>query len=404
MPKKRLLFLIVLISLFSLSCNIFNLIMDRVADDEEVDITEQEIVEPLSTPTEKAAEEEPVPEPEEDFPPQSSQPVLWSLLQKNHFISETMLSGVWWDIDSFPVSYEFLTYNSIPGMLLKVAGPFLALYPNMDDVRYNLRDVELETFLAIPEPVIGVALVCRQQTTAGENYTFLINQDQWWITKNSGGQAYILSEGSTSSVFNQGKWEMFRFRCEGNRLTAWDSRGVLGDAADSTFSSGAAGTFFLNDQSYGVGQVYLFQSSAYVKDPSRDVGLVLDTFQSGDIFVNYGFSWQFHGQVSEGGIQGVVMNLDVNIENRGDTPIVVEHDDITLQRGDRRVAALAQAPEAVDADYPAVFPLTILPGNVEGGQVFFVNITESDLMEGWELVIDLRDQGLGVMRFAVPVQ
>ena len=39
MPKKRLLFLIVLISLFSLSCNIFNLIMDRVADDEEVRIT-----------------------------------------------------------------------------------------------------------------------------------------------------------------------------------------------------------------------------------------------------------------------------------------------------------------------------------------------------------------------------
>lgn len=423
-PKRIMLIALILFAFLTLSCAFTDMARETLIEVLATDapagealvpspVAQEEPNKPAPTitslpPSATPAELEPTAAPTEAPPPtqpaQKGQPVLWGRIHEARFLQESMLNGVWMEIDSYPVEYEFSNYLAIPSMQLQVNEPFLVLYPWADSVRYDLRDVELESFLAIPEPNIGVALVCRQQDTAGENYTFLINQDQWWITKNAEGEASILAQGKTPESFLNGGWEVFRFRCERDRLSAYDLNGLLGEARDSTYTSGAAGTFFLNDQNVGPGVVHMFRETVLSKVTDRTEGYVRDTFQTGDLYVSYTKAWEFHGQVAEENVEGVVLSLDLNFENRGTGPVTIQHDDISLQWAEFQVEALPEAPTSIPDTYPAVFPLVVPPGEVAGGQIFFANITQMDLMEGWDLVVSLQDQGLGEMRFLVPVQ
>lgn len=326
---------------------------------------------------------------------------LWSWLHESHYKDPNHMM---WTPDQFPVTYEFLTYNNLPGIQLRVEAPFLSLYPDDLAPRYDLQDTEAEIFLAIPEPKIGLAMVCRQQETAGENYVFLINQDTWWITKNGEGEAVILSEGPTSENFRNGGWEMFRFRCEGDRLSAWDSAGLLGEAVDAAYGSGAAGKFFIIDPDQSPGTLYLFRETAKAREETRTTGRIKDTWERNSFLVQFSETWIFHELHADLDEGQEIMSLGLGFENRGTEPVTIESPDIFLGWGEFHVPAQPEPPGSVADVFPLRFPLTIEPGTGVSGKVFFRDISAVNLSEGWWLVVNLEDQGIGVMSFEIPVQ
>ena len=155
-----------------------------------------------------------------------------------------MYISEWWEWEM-----EYLAYESLDALYLMFQGEVAMVHPGVGVERYDLEDTETEVVLALPESDGTVSIFCRQQPESKDRYALNLTWQDWTITKTVGGVDIILAQGEWPEGGFEG-WNLYRFRCEGTKISAYDFGGKLGEVEDSDLSEGAAGFAFDVEDEY----------------------------------------------------------------------------------------------------------------------------------------------------------
>lgn len=368
-----------------------------------------------NTPTVEPKEEEPTQSPSPEASPRPSptqpdptrpaavEPQVWTLVSGNNFTSTPNLSGVWQTIPDRDWEWEFLTYSGRSALYLQFEGEQEFIYDQDSPSAWKIESGMIELNLALPEQDAQVFLICRLQEDTGDHYALKITNKRWEILSVTAGEETILAQGSTSDAFSARNLERFRFECSGSSLTAYDGKGRLALlTVEDGLDQGALALHF--SAGSGVARIYLVKEHA-VTLSEESVGSLLDVIRLETVAVTFSQPWRIHDPMTEEGYQGQdLVSLEIQIENFGSQLIEIDAVDIYIQQDETRIYTLDFTPESAEDPNALEFPLTLLPGRDEEGEVYFTSLSAVDLSNDWILVIDLTDQGLGRAQFQIPTE
>ncbi len=327
-------------------------------------------------------------------PPPAYQPEVWQEQVNVRLGDAAQYTGDWEGVPDRDWEYEFLAYKQRNALLLQFSDP--VSLPSQDGS--EVTDLERSLTLAMPDADGSVSMVCRKQPEVGNYYALTLSRARWQLVKWLNGNRDVLAEGVQNSDFSNGEYGKFTFACAGERLTAWNEGGLLASVEDAAFSEGQAGLDFGIDG--GVSIVYIFQDQMYTRVDGRDVGQASDTVRLGLLDVTLVGKPQMQDPMEESDYAGQPLaSVRLRFFNLANETLDIGLENIYLVKGNERISALGFEPQSALDTVPLQLPLKLKANQAASGDLYFAGLAKNELGNGWQLVIDLRYEGLGEIRF-----
>jgi len=315
-------------------------------------------------------------------PPPRVPPQVWRVRSEIAFSGPGSLSNEWGFVPEEDWEYEFLNYEGSSSLFLQFTEPAALWHAGGESFRNTDRSLKL----ALTNAAGRVWMTCRYDRDAQTGYALRLSRERWTLVDVVNGADVILAQGDQSDAFENGGYETFRLRCADNQISAWDSRGLLANAADDRMDAGPLGLLFGLEQ--GVGVAVIAEDRVAVlqgEDRAAAVGdsVWLDTVEIELIEV-------YQSASAEG-----IIGINLRIANWTESPVGISAEKIYLQSGEQRVYPVDFVPQGVSESQLLELP-AVLTAEERNGEVYFAGISSPG---GWQLVVDLRYEGYGEARF-----
>jgi len=258
----------------------------------------------------------------------------------------------------------------------------------------DFGNVERQMTLAIPDVEGGVSFFCRWDEAAQSGYKFRLTNQTWSLVRVDDGDESVLTGGNQSTAFQEGDYESFVMRCQGEQFEIFREGAQLLNFRDKTYDSGTAGLLF--EITEGIGLAFFIEDRVIAQLADDVDATEGDIVRLPDLDIQFVQLNDNYDEMEESDYEGQdLIGLELRIDNKTGENITLHPETFLLTDGLLRTSWLDFVPAS--AGNRPLLPFTLVPG-VSTGEIFFAGVSPDDL-ENWLFEVDLRYEGFGQAEF-----